>query len=153
MEWNSSKLAVTKSQSQYKWNSMGLVALESPMDNPRRMSHHHCSVPLYWWPDLLANKYWIPGFSKWGAGESKIVIYWAICCREAGKIQKRNKSQIRFLHLLYHEDRPNHVYWPKSCRCTFFSVSLRPSLRVLVLGGILCWGYKNLRMATSLACH
>ena len=43
--WYSRDLAVNKSQSQYTWNNMELVALESSMNNPLRMSHHHFSVP------------------------------------------------------------------------------------------------------------
>ena len=42
-EWHSSSLAVNKSQSQYKWNGMEIVALKSSMNNPRRMSHHPSS--------------------------------------------------------------------------------------------------------------
>ena len=85
---------------------MQLVTLKSSMDNPRRMSHRHRPVQWYWWPDLLANKSWWPDLSKWVADGPDDQVSWVICCREVGKIQKRNTSQIRFSSSLDHEDRP-----------------------------------------------
>ena len=54
LEWYSSYLAVNKSQSQYKWKNMELVALESSMNYPWRK--HHRSVPVYG-PGLLAREF------------------------------------------------------------------------------------------------
>ena len=43
---------------------------------------------------------------EWVAGGSDDQSFWVICCREVGKMQKRNLSQICLSDMLNHEDRP-----------------------------------------------
>ena len=89
LEWHSSYLAVNKTQTQYTWNNMEFVALESSIKIPEgrvitTILYHGTDDQKCWPTKLMTSN--VGKVKKCSANKTDDQKCWLLCCREVGKM-------------------------------------------------------------------